>query len=1121
MKKIKALFLLLFFILTLSSFRCFYGASSSDQKVNADLWFIIRLRDYDTDMPISNTSISIKISTIWGERQVGPTATNETGTVQVFLGEIASSKSLSTFKILEVSLWDNYTLIKVNDIFLEDVEYTSEYVPNVTKYSNMRIGLLEEKNGNNIFIEGNLWVLKSKIVKISNSDPFTGKSEVISVKPAVKAKIEEELEITSYEGYYLFPINYEVFIVHAPKVDAEKIYPPLKVKISENTSRINWMYHAAEAYVDKELLQINKEMRWLSSAGFSLNRETEEYNSVRSLLKRVLDLYEKGEYGPALGGARISKERLINLKSWLSNLENLAVLTTIGISLFTYGLASLFSSFLFEEPSKNKMRLASKVLIFLSLMVMFSLTHPALKITYAILIARAIGIQSPTVEPNIPVSLVGGFITGCVTYFSMALISLKKPPMTDLALQLGMRSLKRRVSRTILTLFTITIIVSSTVTFVNVSMSRETRVKGSWTGTDIRGVIIKPDIRTVTLSEYDINWTREQEWCKNLTYIEEIRIQEIKEGTTLIRAGILETGKTNPPRINIVGIDPSFMEKYYNFSSLIRGFWRGFSPGEPVVIIPSSYGISTGEYVTLAVDEYVVAAGGPAFLGRKVFGPFRVIGKFEPASLSELRKIDNTPLFEDTFNLFLVPIKSIKDPSMVISEVTVITSDESDPVDVAKELAYMFGVRTVANKDRLATLIEWSLEVSIAGFIQCLPPLIIAGLMMYITMSSVYEERRRELSTLATLGLDPTNSLKVFMVEALLLGMMGTFLGFFGSYILVFILSCLSSLLEMFGTATFLLSYANWSIYAIFVALFTGVFMVFLGGYIPARRAQGLSLMGRLKKRELKGELMMDGNVASFVLPIKESIQNSELLYTYVRENIGKIKSSLVDPHSIKGEIHGDGSFTVSFTVIGPGQDMFISCELKGIREEESLVPVIEFPSIYRDYNQIREILRNLEEHMIHFSSWRDMQLKMQIVREAPKKQKTPEEILDEIRSIIEEIRDSNKKLKILETQRGKLSENIYNEFKEKYVKIIDEKSKVLRSMAIGLEPYSNQLEEEIKKINIDIERITTAYNLGEINEEEYMRTCGPLQARVTMLKNKLKELDEIFEFLRRPMRTI
>ncbi len=830
----------------------------------------------------------------------------------------------------------------------------------------------------------------------------------------------------------------------------------------------------------------------------------------------MLELYQEREYAAALGGARISVKRLYSLNFWLLNLERYALVTSVGICLFAYGLASLLSNFIFEEASENKSRVIGKALIFSSLMLMFSISHPSLKIAYAIIIEYALGATVPSID--LPISLLGSFIIGSITYFFITLVSIRRTPMRDLALQIGIRSLKRRKSRTILTLTTITIIVSSAIIFVNISLSRSTKIKGSWTGTDTPSVLIQPDINLVPLSEYDVNWTRTQEWCKDLGYREKIRMRERRGDAEIERKGLLLTD-TRTIQVDIVSVDPAFTEKYHNLSKHVRGFWQDFSEGERVAIIPTSHEASINDYVKLAVEESTLTQRGITPLGKRTLGSFRVVAKFDPSALAELNNVDNGPLFKDAVDLVLIPVKAAVDPSMVVSEVTIITEENADPGEVARELAYVLGVATIANKDGLAVRIEWSLELSAVGFVPYLFPLTIASLMVYITMVSVYEERRKEFTTLATLGLDPKNTFQVFIVEVLLLGFMGTFFGFFGSYVIVFITFHLSNLLRVYGMPALTLSYAHWSMPAILVALFTGVIMVFLGGYIPAARTRGLSLMGRVKKRRLVGELVSEGNVTSFTLPIKTTVQTAEMLYTYVRETIGKIKSSIVDPHSVKGEIHRDGSFSVSFFTYGKSRDVYVPCEIKGVKDRESLVSVIEFPTQYKEYQRMRSMLRDLEEHMIGFSAWKEMQLKMKVVREAPKRRKTLEEVLAEIEDIIEQIKDSSKKLKILDAQKDQLSEEVFTEFREKYSSRTDNLSKLLRSMAIGLEPHHKQLQGEIKKLEVEVERITIAYNLGEVTEEEYVKTCGPLQGRLATLKNKLEELEEIFQFLKTPSR--
>jgi len=1088
-----------------------------EESVEVPLLLVLRFLDYKTGLPVSNLAISATVFTDLGSKSINFAVTNETGMVQVFLGNVQPKATFRQKSLQLLRLSDNYTLIKVQNVFMEDVglstrNYNAEYVANSTRHSGLNVDLPYKALANISIIECNVLILKGRLVRVLDSNPVTGAKENLIVTPAIKTNIKSE--VSGYESYYFFPLGYQVTMHHRVRapIDYETKrlrYPEdpvtaLRVRVDENTTLVNWMSHAMAQYVDRLTFQTDKEMEWLRSSGYGLEREDEEYQGLKGLLARVLNLYDMGEYLAALGGARISVQRLVSLRKWVSDIKVLAIMTTVGIGLFAYGLASFLSSFAFEEPSANKARLTSKVLVFALIMLMFSLSHPSVKMTFASMIGSR--------EIDLPLSLLGSFVIGVATYFVIQLLTIRKKTMTDLALQLGVRSLKRRKSRSILTLVTITVMVSSAIVFVNISLNRSTRIKESWKGTDIPGVLVKPDLLRAPLTEYDVNWTRAQVWCRDLEYREGVRTLESSNGGALSRGGYVELEETMFA-VDIVGIEPSYIESHYNLPENIRGFWDQFLVGEPVIIVPATLDVLPNEHLILVFMETI-----NDLTIRRPLGEFRVVGTFDPdTAFVNMTKIDNTSLFERPQSLVLAPIKSVVDRGIVITEMTVHVRDGFDPLEVAEELAYTLASTAIANNRGLAQRVEWSIEFSVVGLLPYVPPLVIAGLMMYATMVSVYEERKRDFTTLATLGLDPKNTFQVFLVEALLLGLMGTFLGFFGSYLLGALLYYVSSFLGVEGLPT-LLSFTHWSMPAILVALLTGVLMVFLGGYIPAVRTQGLSLMGRVKRRQMIGELVSEGAVTTFSLPIRETIQNGELLYAYVRETIGKFKESLIDRHSVKGEIYRDGTFRVSFVAIGDSYSVFVPCEIKGTKDGEILVTAIEFPTIHSTYVRIREILRGLEEYMIGFSAWKEMQLKMKIVREAPRKRKTIEEILAEIKDVINQIRDCSKKLKILDGQKARLSEEVFNEFRQKYINLIEEKSRSLRSMTINLEPYHKELHEEIGKITVEVERITTSYNLDEIDEEEYVKTCGPLQGRLAELKSKVQEMEDIFEFLKKPL---
>ena len=1112
--RIVILMILLAFCASLTSMPS-QAANVLQEVETVPIYLSIQVRDYNTGIAVANLSVTIDVFTDWGYRRIS-NRTSEIGVLQISLRDVETTFVPDNMILMSVDLADNYTLIKVQNIFIEELQtsrYQEQYSANHTVRTQLGIDLSSRILSNKQYIEGTVWVLKGKLVRIIDCDPITGEPQNLILTPAILTDIPSNE--SEFERLYFFPLNYEVVIYHRTtewaNVETEKLrygqdpISPLIAKVNENTTSINWMYHAAVEYVERATYSMYREFEFFNSTGYPLDRELEEYNAIKSLWNRVLRLYEEGEYTSAFGGAKTSATKFLDLMKWLSDNKVTAVLTAVGISLFAYGLGSLLSSFIFDEPSQNKIRLMTKVLIFFLVMLMFSLSHPSLKITFAMLIGSR--------SVSLPLSLIGCFVIGCLTYFAMQLLSVRQKTMTDLALQLGVRSLKRRKSRTLLTLITIVIIVSSAIVFVNISMSRETKFEEQWIGTNVSGVLVVPDTTVAPITEYDVNWTRLQQWCKELSYTETIQPQEelLSESILTRRVTIGVGGRSYV--VNVVCIDPAYMEKYYNLSRHITGLWNQFVEGEPVIIVPSDFGFLVNQAVSMSITETVM------FPTTRAVGEFRVVGVFDPqTAFSDLVKLDNTPLFEDASLVVLIPLKSLRDPAIVISEVTILVNQGVDPVDVAKELAYTLAVPAIANKDGISQKIVWSTEFSVTGLIPYIPPLVIAGLMMYTTMVSVYEERRREFSTLATLGLDPKNAFQVFLVEALLLGLMGTFIGFFGSYILGAGLTFMSSFIATPGLETLSLPLAHWSMPSILVALLTGVVMVFLGGYIPAVRARGISLMGREQKREMIGELITSGGITTLTLPIRESVQNGEMLFSYIRETIGKFKTSLVDPHSVKGELYRDGTFVVSFVALGEMARVTVPCEIRGVREGDILVPVIQFPVSYRSYERIRQITRDLEQYMIGFSSWKEMQLKMTIIREAPRKVKTIEEIMSEIKEIMNQVKDCSKKIRILDGQKGKLSDEIYNEFREKYISMIEEKSKNLRTMTINLEPHHKLIHDDIGKIEVEVERITTSYNLGEITEEEYVKTCGPLQAKLAELKNKIQEMEEIFDFLKRPL---
>ena len=1105
--KIRLMFLTILIALTLTLPTQLHQAEGQIPAGMVDLYAIIYLRDYRTDMPIVNVSALATIWSGWKTARIGPSISNETGAIQASLGRVADVARPPTPQLQELTLLANYTLIKVCDRFIEEESFEGSYAKGISSYRRMKVNLYLRREGGRVYIECFLWMLEGMLVKVSDRDPFTGKLQPLRMAPALKAVVKEEYDgiKLEYESLYFFPLNYPVTIIH-------QFYPPLVATVSNETVLINWMYHAAKARVETMTHPLDSELSWLKSLGFPMESEMEDYRAAKRSFGQSLSLFENTNYTAAIGAINLAASKLRELGKTLSYIRIYAAAGSLGIYLLVFCLASLLPAMLFEG---RKPRIIFKIIILVSLLTLFSLTQPSMKLTSAMVVEAITKTSLPSID--LTEVLWVCFLLGASLYFIMAALSMRRSLLTELSLDMAMRDLKRRKFRTLATLITLTTVVASAIMFINITVGFTLRSE-SWRGGALNGIIIKVDISLNPLTKYDVSWIRGQPWCDDVGYFEEILRMEQLEEKEISRIGVI-IFKDRVLQAKIVGIDPAFMEKIFKLREYIRGGY--LKEGEEAVIISSSFThISMNDDVTLAIEKTESILGSPAPTVYEVIGRFKVKGKIEVEKLPELKGIDGRAIFEDMERLVLVPVNTVAKPYMRIAGASIIVKRGYDPLSLAEDLVSMFGATAIANANGVATKLERVFEVAVAGFGPQIIPIIIAALLTYVTIDSIYEERKAELKTLATLGLDPTSTFQIIIVESLVLGLLATVLGFFGSNIVAITIPYIASFLKSLGfpTPEVPAMPVRWPTSALFAAFLTGVVTSFLGGYLPSIKTQRLSLLGGVKRRHLLSELTTRREKTSFPLPIKAPLFDGELLYEYTVENLGRFKPGVIDLHSIKGEKFRDGTFIVSFSAIGSGATVFIPFKLKGEKVEDSLTPVVEFPTEYKSYKNLEDILRRLEEHAIAYPSWRDKRLKLKIIRTAPEvREETPEEVLAEARKLMSEAKIVDSRLKELEAMRLRLSEEIYSEFKEKYIKRSKSLYNQLRPLVTKLEPYYKQIQQEMGAIALEMERVNTAHTLGEMGDEEYAKTYGPLERKLVAFREKVKELEELFTFLQMP----
>jgi len=379
-------------------------------------------------------------------------------------------------------------------------------------------------------------------------------------------------------------------------------------------------------------------------------------------------------------------------------------------------------------------------------------------------------------------------------------------------------------------------------------------------------------------------------------------------------------------------------------------------------------------------------------------------------------------------------------------------------------------------------------------------------------------ERKRDISTMAVLGANPSNVTQIFIAEVIVLGFISTLIGFFGSYFLNFFVTMGTSLLELLGisVAGGGLATGQWSLSAIAVALFSGVIITALAGLIPTLRVQNISLMERTKRRVIPLEASRMGLLSEYVLPLRVPSLDGELLFSFLKE---VFQERLRDIEA-KYDLYQDGTFQVGFKVKGWASNdvsAVVDLTIRVERRGESLYLTLVFPDVLRDSKPFQEFLYKLERNLISYTTWREARVRIKIIRGAVTAPtvRTLEDIIDDLRVLQQQIDEVGGKLDKLESMRTKITATVFTEFDTRYRGEMAKLVKKLRPLGMELEPYRDSLRKEIREITTKVEKLSASYSLGEMSKEEYEMQNGPLEIRLKALRQNSDKIEELFRQLK------
>jgi hypothetical protein len=1054
---------------------------------------LIVAREYPTGRPLGGVSLNV---TVWVDGRTLAFNVNRTNPVGIWVGQLGVAPR-EAYLLAVSSGPANFTgfsrpqpslPVRVADTLIEEVDYRAAFQPraNVTAISELRIPLQVVREANASVVRCAIWLAPARVVNVSALDPVTRRPVRLTVKPGVP------LAPRGYLVSYLVPINYPA-LVTADTTLAEA--RRLRFWVSNDTRLIPWSYYAAEAFLSNQLSVIDDALRQLEAIGYPTEELRRDASMLRAIAQQALFFFERGNYTSAVGALLSLVSGVNALKSRVDGLFSYSQFAALGIIILTLAFAHTFSMLLFE---RGRALYASRLALLMALLLVATLTSPTMRLAAAGLLG-ALGV--PLAALDVPSLAAGVLAMGFLAYAIFMLISLAAGPVRGFWLYLAIRYMKSKRLRTVLVLTTMTLVVASTLAVSGVALGASTVVRTS-AGAGLYGL----DLEVNTIRRpYGLNST-EIEWIKMLLNATDVGRMATVPPTYI---GVLVSGRDSQAMIftQMIALDMRFAARYFNLTAAV---YDGRLPrdGAAEVLLPKGFAetLRVGDSVWLFFAQPSMQ-GPPAPAGPVWDVPVRVAGFFDPLVLNSTLDPELRPLFGGDLSRLNFLVIAPCDPlgrRLAVSRVWFIAANATAARRVAELVFASLPVTVHVLEGRRVTTYESTFQISFRGA-EAIVLLLIAALMNSVVMLGHVEDRRRDVYTMATLGADPKSLFNAMLVEAAILGVVASYLGWLAAPLINGALSALSA---WWGGAA--IAVTPLPVESMFYAAGIGLAVSVLSAYAPSRRASGLSRMGREERKVISpSDLKLVGGMAVYELPIRVSVFESEALYRYLKEILPK-KDILGE------EVYLDGTFSISFAILPPHmRGSLVTCRLRTAKRGDSLVLLLEVPEEYRSYIYLSDVVYALETKLLDYSKWRDSQFRYQILRYAPRRETlTLDALLERCRDTMAKAREMELKLRRLDEMKATISASLYAEYERRYRRQLNALIRELLTLSLRLEPFVGQLREEIRKLEAELEKHKVAYELGELSEAEYKAAAEPIEKQLDEYRSRLKMIEEVNQFL-------
>lgn len=1052
---------------------------------------IVVTREYPSGRPLGGVALNV---TLWmdGRALTFNVLTNPVGMWAVQLGLSPREVYLTALSIAPAnftgfSLLQPSLPVRVADAMMDDTIYRALFTPkaNITAFSELRVPLQVAREGNTSTVRCAVWLAPGRVVNISVLDPVARRPTRVVARPGVP------LQTRGYLHSYLLPIGYPVLVTaDTTLVEAKQ----LRYWVTNETRIIPWSYYAAEAFLSEQLASIDDSLRQLESIGYPTEDFRRDANVLRAVARQALAYFERGNYTVAIGALLGLVNGVNTLRGRVDNLFGYSQLAAVVVLLLTLAFAHVFSMLLFEGRRQLFItRLA--LLVGLTLFALF--TSPTMRVAAAGLLG-ALGV--PLAVLDYPTLIAGTLVLSFLAYSILIMVSTLSGPVRGFWLQIALRYMKSKRLRTVLVLTAMTLVVSSVLAVSGVTIGATTIVR-SGMGVGLHGLDVEV---SKVRRPMGLNLS-EVEWLKSL-----INASDTGRMATLppTYIGVLVTARAAETMIpaQMVAIDISFAARYFN---LTLALYEGRLPrdGAIEVLLPRGFStlVSIGDSVWLFFAQPSME-GPPAPAGPVWDTPVKVVGFFDPLVLNSTLDPELRPLFGSLAQVSFLVIAPYEPLGrrLALSRLWLIAPTAAQVGDAAQLIFATIPATVHALEGERVTTYESVLQLSFKGP-ESLVLLVIAALMNAIVMFGHVEDRRRDVYTMAALGADPKNLFNAMIVEAAIMGIVASYVGWLLAPIINLVPSAFAALLS--GAPV---TVTPPPVESLFYAAGLGLAASLLSAYVPSRRASGLSRMGREERKVVSpSELRLVGGMAIYELPVRVSIFESEALFRY-------LKDILPRKDILSEEVFLDGTFAVSFAILPPHmRGTLVTCRLRTVKRGDSLILQLEVPEEYRSYIYLSDVIYALETKLLDYSKWRDTQFRYQILRYAPRREVlTLDALLERCSSVIAKARELELKLRRLDELKTTISTSLYTEYERKYRRELNMLIRELLTLSLRLEPFVSQLRDEIRKLEAELEKHRVAYELGELSEAEYKASVEPIETQLGEYKGRLKMIEEANAFL-------